>query len=498
MDSQKSIEAKTRRSNSNISLKSVRKPVSSANLMKPKIKIQSKKSKSSAKAEFLLPSRPKIVSSTVSRYSINPLEFNSFLVETLYCNQQTHLVAELKDSMLFDNVDEFLKRDYSFEESTERMPKIANYYKNYLKFFCKPIFCEFRFNLSLKSYGDVKAKVFYKQNYAQDSQAEVSVHEHSTLLNAKAKDEIDNYKITTTEQSSKFHFDSNKNYSELVTRRSQEESLIKIICQMDGMDTQNITSKLQKRDYKTEGNFSTVDKTKVEVNLKTKKETELLSPQSKVNKFFTKMASDKKKITKLTATKINKSKIKESSPRHEKAEKTKVLAKNKLSESNAGLRSRVTSSIDKLKMTKSNSQGRKISVTRNKTKTKESSMNAYSVSKESTNSPKKGTKGVLGSRGEAKREKEIEKFKFDFEAVRKRKNNSQECVRKEGKEFVVEMHKPLVENLLTNKFKQNTVRNKNHPEIRIKSNENLDKKPELTVKTPLKATKARPLLFKKL
>ncbi len=47
--------------------------------------------------------------------------------------------------MVFDYVDEFLKRYYYIEESKER-----NYYKNYLKFFCNPVFLYYNQTISFK------------------------------------------------------------------------------------------------------------------------------------------------------------------------------------------------------------------------------------------------------------------------------------------------------------------------------------------------------------
>ncbi len=64
----------------------------------------------------------------------------------------------------------------------ERIPKIVNYYKNYLKFFCNPVFRDFKANLVIQAYGDHKAKVYYKKNYGnQDEKIEEEQQDSKAL-----------------------------------------------------------------------------------------------------------------------------------------------------------------------------------------------------------------------------------------------------------------------------------------------------------------------------
>jgi len=98
-------------------------------------------------------------------YNLYPIEYKKITVENLIYNKNCHLVSIFKDHMIFDYVDEFLKRFYFIDESKERIPKIANYYKNYLKFFCNPIFRDFKINNIIQGYGDYKAEMYYNRNY---------------------------------------------------------------------------------------------------------------------------------------------------------------------------------------------------------------------------------------------------------------------------------------------------------------------------------------------
>ena len=93
----------------------------------------------------------------------NPLVLN--ILYSLIFNKNSHLVSTFKDSMIWDYIDEFLKRYYNKPESFDRVPRFASFYKNYLKFFCKPIFINFSANSVLQDYNEKKAELYYNQNF---------------------------------------------------------------------------------------------------------------------------------------------------------------------------------------------------------------------------------------------------------------------------------------------------------------------------------------------
>jgi hypothetical protein len=83
------------------------------------------------------------------------------LVEDRYC----HIMALMRDNVLYTTLDEHLRRYYKFAEIMERIPKIAKYYKNYLLFFCKPTFSNLLINKLIHIYGELKGELYYNQNY---------------------------------------------------------------------------------------------------------------------------------------------------------------------------------------------------------------------------------------------------------------------------------------------------------------------------------------------
>ena len=89
------------------------------------------------------------------------------ITDNLICSKSCHLVSCLKESMIYDFIDEFLKRYYTKNESRDRIPKFVNYYKNYLKFFCRPIFRDLELNDIIQSYGEKCAEIYYNDNYGK-------------------------------------------------------------------------------------------------------------------------------------------------------------------------------------------------------------------------------------------------------------------------------------------------------------------------------------------
>jgi hypothetical protein len=89
-------------------------------------------------------------------------------LESLIYSKNCHLFVTYKEYLIWDYIDEFLKRYYYVDEAFERLPKISDYYKNYSKFFCKPLFKDFKKNQLIQTHGEQKAELYYKINYGKD------------------------------------------------------------------------------------------------------------------------------------------------------------------------------------------------------------------------------------------------------------------------------------------------------------------------------------------
>ena len=76
-----------------------------------------------------------IIQDNLSKQNCNKEKFGMIYINNLIESKNCHAVAIFKDYMIADFIDEFMRREYEMEESLERIPKFANYYKNYLTFF---------------------------------------------------------------------------------------------------------------------------------------------------------------------------------------------------------------------------------------------------------------------------------------------------------------------------------------------------------------------------
>ena len=94
--------------------------------------------------------------------------FLSFTNKLIY-NTSSHYNTLFKECQITISREEYLKRFYKKKETIERIPMLADYYKNYHIFFCKPIFRDFFSYELLHSHEEIKAEIFYKNNYKDDS-----------------------------------------------------------------------------------------------------------------------------------------------------------------------------------------------------------------------------------------------------------------------------------------------------------------------------------------
>ena len=80
--------------------------------------------------------------------------------------------------IISNSTDEYLRRFYKYEEISERIPKIAKYYRNYLLFFCKPIFTNLFINKLIHVYGEFKGELYYNANYGNKNKDKMEKKEN--------------------------------------------------------------------------------------------------------------------------------------------------------------------------------------------------------------------------------------------------------------------------------------------------------------------------------
>ena len=140
--------------------------------------------------------------SDLDLYNRQTNPYVSMVVNTLIDNKNTKYCARYRDCMIYDYIDEFLKRFYSREETTGRLPGIAKYYKNYLKFMCKPTLRNLKVNNILHLYADQKAKIYHQIKYDKKGREKdnyKSLKRFETILTETIKEKINENVITKSQ-----------------------------------------------------------------------------------------------------------------------------------------------------------------------------------------------------------------------------------------------------------------------------------------------------------
>jgi hypothetical protein len=158
-----------------------------------------------------------------SKYSNYEESYVSNNINILIFSKQTHLFACYRDNLIWNNTTEYLKRLYNTNECHDRVPRITDYYKNYLKFFCMPIFKSLKLNHIIQVYGERKAEIYFKNKYNK-SQSELNEStekdndRYSTVFNTTIKNNIEQCNIIT------------QSLQELTKR---DDSILKILSSLD-------------------------------------------------------------------------------------------------------------------------------------------------------------------------------------------------------------------------------------------------------------------------
>ena len=106
-----------------------------------------------------------IINSQLQKHNSNPLKKGIMIINDVIDTKTNHYLAVFKDYLISDYIDEFLKRYFKVKESKELLPKFYEYYQNYLKFFCRGIFIDFKANQIIQEYGECQAEFYYNRNY---------------------------------------------------------------------------------------------------------------------------------------------------------------------------------------------------------------------------------------------------------------------------------------------------------------------------------------------
>ena len=149
----------------------------------------------------------RLISLLYSKYGDIEEDYYFLNANILIYNLPTKLNCLFKEMKYTDLSHDYLKRQYKLKESISRIPKLAEYYKNYHLFFCRPTLRHYKLSKVVCNYQDKKAEIFYKNNY-QDSKGNNSLDKEETnkktsSFSLSSLDNITNNKIIFDKQTKK-------------------------------------------------------------------------------------------------------------------------------------------------------------------------------------------------------------------------------------------------------------------------------------------------------
>ena len=135
----------------------------------------------------------RLLSLLFSKYGDIEEDYYLYYTNQIFYNISSHFNCIYKENQYLYNIEEFLKRFYKKKESLDRVPKLSDYYKNYLKFFCRPFFKNYKLGKILHDFEDKKAEIFYKNNYADSiNELEEKDKENSDKKSSSSLSSLDN------------------------------------------------------------------------------------------------------------------------------------------------------------------------------------------------------------------------------------------------------------------------------------------------------------------
>ena len=189
----------------------------------------------------------KLLSLLYLKYGDIEEEYYISFTNKLIYNTPCRFNAIFKECQLNISRDDYLKRFYKKRETIERLPMLSDYYKNYHLFFCKPVIRDFLLYDLLHSHEELKAEIFYKNNYKDDTsiknlennenENETSslssldnITNNKTIFTKRNKNIIDNdldekmFTLTLNTESVRNKININENDYGLLSKRSLNDS----------------------------------------------------------------------------------------------------------------------------------------------------------------------------------------------------------------------------------------------------------------------------------
>ena len=192
----------------------------------------------------------------LEKHNSTPNKKNIMLINDLMESKETHFIATFKDYLISDFHEEFLRRYFQFHETKEILPKFYQYYKNYLNFFCKGIFCDLYLNEVMQEYGECQAEFYYNKNYG-----------HKDRMKKKEKKELNELNNQNEDSYESENGSNNINIRSIFSKSIKYSIDIIQNSQINGnMETQKDLSNIKPVNYSKDNSITLPDNSSVSYN----------------------------------------------------------------------------------------------------------------------------------------------------------------------------------------------------------------------------------------
>ena len=209
-----------------------------------------------------------------SKYGDSKEELNKQYIYSLLKDKKCHYSSLFKDYLIYDYIDEFLKKNYLLDELKAKLPQISIYYYHYLSFFCRPFFKHFYYNNTIQNCFDNKAEIFYKETYEiKNIKKKTKEDKGMIIFDQKTRKLLENTIVQNTldvnsninEINTIKENDNNKD-EEFFTIKTQNDILLDILSNLSTQ--QNKSKKKEEDNLKSKKNNSKKNSSEKKNNLK--------------------------------------------------------------------------------------------------------------------------------------------------------------------------------------------------------------------------------------
>ena len=209
-----------------------------------------------------------------SKYGDSKEELNKQYIYSLLKDKKCHYSSLFKDYLIYDYIDEFLKKNYLLDELKAKLPQISIYYYHYLSFFCRPFFKHFYYNNTIQNCFDNKAEIFYKETYEiKNIKKKTKEDKGMIIFDQKTRKLLENTIVQNTldvnsninEINTIKENDNNKD-EEFFTIKTQNDILLDILSNLSTQ--QNKSKKKEEDNLKNKKNNSKKNSSEKKNNLK--------------------------------------------------------------------------------------------------------------------------------------------------------------------------------------------------------------------------------------